>query len=317
MPLVTIGLPVRNGARYVGEAIESVLAQDFPDWELVICDNASDDGTEAICRSYQRRDRRTSYHRSVVDLGSVPNHARALRRARGSYFKWLAHDDVLRSDFIRCSLAALEREPTAVLAYSAVDVIGELGQALYRDPARLPRTGPDCPRTAGFADTVLTEHNCYAFFGLMPTEVARGLKLAAYDGADRAMIAELSLMGSFAYVDEPLWKNRDHPDRYIRKVRPNPHTSLAWWDTAAPPSTHHYWRLWRAYHAMVSRHVPPGRDRWSCRVTLLRWLAVDWQWLHLAVDAVGAFAPTIYATARRWKRRIDPPVDPRTHRRRA
>ena len=65
MATVTIGMPVFNGANYVGEAVESILAQTFGDLELVISDNASTDATEQICRDMAARDRRIRYLRQI------------------------------------------------------------------------------------------------------------------------------------------------------------------------------------------------------------------------------------------------------------
>jgi hypothetical protein len=132
----------------------------------------------------------------------------------------------------------------------------------------------------------------------------RGLRMGVFDGADRALIAELALRGPFAYVADGLWANRDHPGRYIRLVRPRPDTSLSWWDPTAEPTTLHYWRLWRTYQRAVAKYVKLGQERLACRWHLARWLLADWQWLHLLVDAVGAFDPRVFEFARGTKQRF-------------
>jgi len=68
-PRVSIGLPVYNGERFLAGAIESILAQTFGDFELVISDNASTDGTSEICREYQARDSRVHYLRNETNIG--------------------------------------------------------------------------------------------------------------------------------------------------------------------------------------------------------------------------------------------------------
>jgi glycosyltransferase involved in cell wall biosynthesis len=103
-PLVSIGLPVRNGERYVGEAVRSVLGQEFDRLELVISDNASNDGTEEICRHFARSDTRVRYHRQARNVGLVPNFNSVLHLARGTYFKWIGDDDWLEPNYVsRCS----------------------------------------------------------------------------------------------------------------------------------------------------------------------------------------------------------------------
>ncbi len=85
-PRVSIGLPVFNGERYLARAIDSVLGQDFRDFELIICDNASTDRTAEICAAYARRDARVRYVRNPRNLGAGPNYDRCFHLARGTYF---------------------------------------------------------------------------------------------------------------------------------------------------------------------------------------------------------------------------------------
>ena len=74
MPRVSIGLPIYNGERrFMSEAIESVLAQTFTDFELIICDNASTDRTPEICQQYARRDKRIKYYRNEKNIGILVN----------------------------------------------------------------------------------------------------------------------------------------------------------------------------------------------------------------------------------------------------
>jgi glycosyltransferase involved in cell wall biosynthesis len=94
-PLVSIGVPVRNGAAFLAEALESVLAQDYPNLEVVICDNDSGDDTAAIARRYASIDPRFRYLHNGSDIGFLGNFRRALEESHGTYFTWLAHDDLL------------------------------------------------------------------------------------------------------------------------------------------------------------------------------------------------------------------------------
>ena len=93
VPLVSVGLPVYNGERYLREAVDSVLGQTYVNLELVISDNASTDATEAICREYAARDPRVRYHRAERNRGAVWNFNRAFELARGEFFMWQAFDD--------------------------------------------------------------------------------------------------------------------------------------------------------------------------------------------------------------------------------
>ncbi|ADR19063.1 glycosyltransferase family 2 protein [Calditerrivibrio nitroreducens] len=93
-PQVSIGMPVYNGAKFISEALDSLLAQTFTDFELIISDNASTDETEAICREYAAKDKRIRYIRQRENLGAAANFKYVLDQAEGEYFMWAAADDV-------------------------------------------------------------------------------------------------------------------------------------------------------------------------------------------------------------------------------
>src|SRR4051794_28205395 len=93
--LVSVGLPVRNGAARIGEVARSVLAQDYHHIELVICDNASTDGTEGVCHDLVRADSRIVYHRHPANIGLTYNFVSAIQIAKGTYFRWIGDDDWL------------------------------------------------------------------------------------------------------------------------------------------------------------------------------------------------------------------------------
>src|SRR6266508_180906 len=93
-PLVSIGMPVFNGQRFIRQALDSLLSMDYPNFELIISDNASTDGTAEICQDYAARDRRIRFYRNAKNEGAFGNFARVLALARGNYFMWAAHDDI-------------------------------------------------------------------------------------------------------------------------------------------------------------------------------------------------------------------------------
>src|SRR5262245_24800455 len=94
-PRVTVSVPVRNGQRYLRACLDSILAQSFKDFELIICDNASTDATESICSAYSRRDPRIRYVRQATNVGPAENFNTGLVLARAEYFHWQAHDDLI------------------------------------------------------------------------------------------------------------------------------------------------------------------------------------------------------------------------------
>jgi len=100
IPQVSIGMPVYNGEKFIREALDSLLAQTFTDFELIISDNASTDGTEAICHEYAVKDTRIRYIQQVTNLGAIANFKFVLDGADGEYFMWAAADDVWDKNWI-------------------------------------------------------------------------------------------------------------------------------------------------------------------------------------------------------------------------
>ena len=107
-PRVSIGMPVYNGAQFLEQAIESILAQTFTDLELVISDNASDDDTAAISNVYARKDSRIRYHRQSRNVGAAANYNFVFARSRGTFFKWAAHDDLTAPTFVERCVGAFD-----------------------------------------------------------------------------------------------------------------------------------------------------------------------------------------------------------------
>lgn len=97
---VSIGLPVYNGAEYLREALDSLLAQTFTDFELIVSDNASTDATAEIIRDYQQMDPRVRYFCQKKNIGSGANFLYVLHQARGELFMWAAHDDIWANNWL-------------------------------------------------------------------------------------------------------------------------------------------------------------------------------------------------------------------------
>src|SRR5262245_17693723 len=116
-PRVSIGVPVYNGERFLRPTLESLLGQTFGDFALIVSDNASTDGTEAIGREFAAADARVTYHRQPENLGLAGNYDFLVRQARTSYFKWATADDRCEPRFVECCVTVLDAAPDVVLAY--------------------------------------------------------------------------------------------------------------------------------------------------------------------------------------------------------
>lgn len=113
-------MPVYNGELLLARTLEALLGQTYPHLEVIVCDNASTDDTENICRRFAARDRRIRYERNEVNRGAIPNFRRTLEIATGEYFAWTAADDVRPNTAIEQCVRALERDTSAVMAHGPV-----------------------------------------------------------------------------------------------------------------------------------------------------------------------------------------------------
>src|SRR5262249_49825759 len=136
-PRVTVGIPVYNGEAYLSQSISSILAQTFTDFELIISDNGSTDGTEQICREYAAKDHRIHYHREETNRGAAWNHNRLVELARGEYFKWQCADDLGAPQMIAECVAELDANPELVLCYGQFIRIDRSGQNLGAKVSRV------------------------------------------------------------------------------------------------------------------------------------------------------------------------------------
>jgi glycosyltransferase involved in cell wall biosynthesis len=209
-PRVSIGVPVRNGERFLGEALDSLLAQSYTDFELIISDNASSDRTEAICREYAARDPRVRYYRSDEDMGLANNFNYLFIRARGDYFKWAAADDVHEPDWVAKCVEVLERDKDVVLAYGKARFIDENGGSVDKiDPGFDLRSekAPDRVRHVIYATSWVN-----AIFGLVRSNsLANTRLLPSYPGGDYPLLGELAMAGKFVEVPDLLFQRRLHP----------------------------------------------------------------------------------------------------------
>lgn len=126
-PLVSIGMPVYNGERFIRQALDSLLAQDYANFELIISDNASADRTQDICEGYAKSDPRIRYYRNEENIGPLNNFKKVFKVAQGQYFMWAAHDDMWHPSYVRELVKLLSDNPSAVVAMSDGEIISEQG----------------------------------------------------------------------------------------------------------------------------------------------------------------------------------------------
>lgn len=218
-PKLSIGLPVYNGDKFLQAAIDSLLAQTFTDFELIISDNASTDNTEEICRAYAAQDSRIRYYRNDKNIGCSLNFNRVFELSTGEYFKWAAYDDLHAPDFLAKCVAVLDYNPDIVLCHSHVYYIDENSNFLQNYNIKL-NTDSQKPHERFHA--LLTKHLCYQCYGVIRASVLRQTPLmGGYGTADAILLLRLGLLGRFYEIPEYLFFARSHSEQSLSMFFPN------------------------------------------------------------------------------------------------
>jgi glycosyltransferase involved in cell wall biosynthesis len=208
-PLISIGLPVYNGQRYVASAIESILNQTFNDFELIISDNASTDDTEEICSNYCLNDSRIKYYRNAKNIGSAKNFNRVFELSAGTYFRWHSADDLCDPMLLEKCKRVLDTDKSIVLCSPQTILIDEFGNLIdYLNDNLNIRDEKTKNRLEKLH---LRLRLCNAQYGLMRSEIVRKTALEGdYPGSDIVFLSEMCLYGNFEQLYEHLFYRRWH-----------------------------------------------------------------------------------------------------------
>jgi glycosyltransferase involved in cell wall biosynthesis len=282
-PLVSIGLPVFNGERFLRESLASNLVQTVEDFELVVCDNASTDGTLEILNEVAAGDERVRVLTSDENLGAAANYNRTVALARGRYFRWATHDDLVAPNHLERLLCAYEEgPPSMVLAYPKTTIIDADSVAVeeYEDCADARAPQPHRRLRTMLRNLSL----CNPVLGLTQLEVIRRTRLIGpYPSSDKVFLYEMALRGEVVEVPERLFFRR----RAACLASPSNlavSEQAAWFDPHRCESNYH-WTLMRNGFEAVRRAPVSFMERQRCRLTLLR-DAVRWR-RHLWAELRG------------------------------
>ncbi|MGH1561896.1 glycosyltransferase family 2 protein [Mumia sp. DW29H23] len=211
-PLVSVGIPVYNGARFLPATLDALLAQTLTDLEIVISDNGSQDATEEVCRAYAARDPRIVYRRVEVNQGMGWNYNRTLELASAPLFMWNPADDLAKPGYLEACVDALRRRPDAVLAFSDVEVVDEDG-ALIESLSALGDDGSD-PDESVRIRSFLEAEAWDVVYGVTRTDVLRAVGgMPPMVGDDVVLGVDLLARAPFVHVDGSLFQRRQHPEQ--------------------------------------------------------------------------------------------------------
>lgn len=204
-PLISIGMPVRNEAKFLDAALAALVGQTGVNLEIIISDNASTDATESICRRYTGQYPFIRYYRFEQNVGASTNFRFVLQEAKGAYFMWASGHDLWDSNYLQECSSALQANPGAILAFGTTRWIGADGNPF--------------PRSWGWSDTrglSVVGRYCTVFWGNMNPILGlmrtRDIQQQIFDdmvGVDLAILLALALRGDFMHIGQAGWCRRE------------------------------------------------------------------------------------------------------------
>ena len=207
-PSVSVGVPVYNGEAHLEEAVASVLAQTFRDFEVIISDNASTDGTPAIAEELARRDPRVRYARNPVNIGVDRNFDRCFELSSGKYFMTLAHDDRLHPGYLARVVSVLESDPGVVFCHARAYRIDETGAVIGTSE---PQPFVQSHRLHERFRTAIAGRPSTVCLGLVRASALREVPpLCGYPNSDAYRQADIGLRGAMVEVPEILFYKREY-----------------------------------------------------------------------------------------------------------
>lgn len=197
-PLVSIGMPTYNRASDMRRALQSVLAQDYTNLELVISDNASTDETQALCEEFARQDSRIRYTRQAVNRGAAANFEEVVYQARGEFYLWLGDDDWIDPAYVSQCVAFFQAHPEYTLVGGVAKYFNAGGWHHNEDAMTLDQEDS--------AKRVVTYYRRVAengiFYGLMRREQLMQLPLRNTLGGDWLLVASMAACGRVKTLED-------------------------------------------------------------------------------------------------------------------
>lgn len=275
IPTLGIGIPVYNGENYLEETITSLLAQTFQDFEIFISDNASTDGTEAICRKYSDNDARFHYHRYEKNRGATWNFNNVFNLSRNTYFKWAPHDDLYDPTFLAKCIDVLERDPGILVCYTKTSIIDENGAIVkkFETNLRVEDTRPH----VRFHD-LLVDFMVYELYGVIRSNALKRTPLfGGFGHDDGVLLAHLGLLGRYFEIPEYLYYNREHPQKSWNFYK-NYRDYTVWLDpTKAGKILLPRWRMGFEYVKAIASVELHWREKFRCYLQMSFWVKMFWK----------------------------------------
>ncbi len=211
-PLVSIGMPTYNSARFVEDSIAALRAQEYSNVELIISDDGSTDATPSICEAAARDDPRITFI-AGPHAGERHNFNVVLRRATGEYFMWAADHDLWDPRYVLDCVEALERDPGAVLAYARSQLIDARGRYVEDMNDHLEVTADRASRR--YRRLIWDLNNCNAIYGVVRRRVLQSTGgYSRHPSPDHLVLAKLAIAGRFIQIPKMMYSRRENRPNY-------------------------------------------------------------------------------------------------------
>jgi glycosyltransferase involved in cell wall biosynthesis len=257
-PLVSVGVPVYNEERHLAATLDSLLAQDYRNIEVVICDNASTDETPRICAEYAARDARVRYHRNETNIGGINNFNRVFELASGEFFMWAAGHDVRHPAQISSCMKVLSEDNGVILCYSQAVWVNESGEEV-EDIHEYLDTRNVFEWKVRFNVVLWGLYSGAPVYGVFRSQALRQTSLFTQVVSPyMSLLIELSVMGRFAYIPEPRFHLRRLPNHGDWDAFVGKHFKK---ESSKGSAQSLYWRMMRELSRRVARHARtlPGK----------------------------------------------------------
>ena len=306
-PRVVLGMTLHNNARQLPHALESLLAQTYPGFMLLLLDDASTDGTEGVARPYVESDPRVRYVKHEQRQAMIATWREVAEMAArewpsAEYFAWVSDHDWWHPRWLETLVAELDADPGAVLAYPVTRRVSPTGEEIDKGP-RLFDTAAHhdlgarwryfCREVVGAGDMV---------YGLMRMDALRRAGVfRPVLRPDRLLMAELTLQGRIRQVPEVLWFRRQSSGTSVERQPTTlmlPESMPRWFFW--PPWLQHSVVLWREYVARTPRPLPRSTGEWT---RMLVRYQLTYGWRHFRkTEASHALGRTISRVV--WQKKL-------------
>ena len=205
---VVIGVPIYNESQFIRATLDSLTAQTYDNFLVLIADNSSNDGSSEICREFVKKDNRFIYYCHKSNIGSCENFQFIYENSNSQYLMWLGGHDLIAPEYLETQIKILDSNPDIVLAYSRVNRIDELGNIIressggefvYTDDSGLTRY----LKTASGPVTEATAVN-----GIFRRTALRGMKFYKFYGPDLFLLTKAQFYGKFYRTEKPIYLRR-------------------------------------------------------------------------------------------------------------